>query len=484
MGSNGSRRPFTCAAALLAAIFLWGGCAAPEHAPTSRPSVSPATQPGNSVSLTGSEMPPMYRELLAIDLPTVLRVAGADNLDIRQARERYEAAKGRYESSVEAIFPVIAPGIAYQHLEGVNQNANGTLANANFNNLLPFVAIQWILNPGQVVYDIVASKRRMEASDRQEQAVVLETTRLAASQYYDLVLARARLGVAQQSVAEAEELLRITRLKVQAGTGVPVDELRAQASLAGLQQDVLLALNSFYQSSVALTLTLHLDPVVTLVPQQKQIDQLTLVRADMTIEEMLATALTYRPDLEAARTLVRAAHADTKSTAWGGFGPQVQAGYQFGELQTKIPSKDYVYHAQQKASAAAGFSLGASTFGRIKTASADERSAQIDLQRELDRVRAAVVSAQQNSLTNGKLVPVARQQLDAAQSALHQAQANLKAGTMLTVDVLQAEDSVAQARLQFVDAVVHYNQAQIDLMASLGLLAPDTSVTAAMEPAP
>jgi outer membrane protein TolC len=418
-------------------------------------------------------MQPMYRELLAIDLPTVRRVAAAGNLDIRQARERVLAAKGRYESNVEAIFPVIAPGIAYQHLEGVNQNANGTLTNANFNNLLPFVSVGWILNPGKVVYDIIASKRRMEASEQQEQSVVLETTRLAASQYYDLVLAQARLEVAKKSVSEAEELLRITRLKVKAGTGVHADELRAQASLAGLQQDAILALNHFYQASVALTLTLHLDPVVTLVPHQKQIDQVTLVRDDMDIDQMLTMALTYRPDLEAARTLLRATRADTKSAAWGGFGPQVQGTYQFGELKTEIPSKTYGYQNQQKATAAAGFSLSASTFGQIKTSAANERSAQIDLQREIDRVRAAVVGAQQASITNAKLVPIARQQLEAAQSALELAQANLKAGTMLTVDVLQAEDSAGQARLRFVDAVIHYNQAQIELMASLGLLSTE-----------
>jgi outer membrane protein TolC len=93
-------------------------------------------------------------------------------------------------------------------------------------------------------------------------------------------------------------------------------------------------------------------------------------------------------------------------------------------------------------------------------------------------VRAAVVSAQQNSLTNAKLVPVARQQLDAAQTALALAQTNLRAGTMLTVDVLQAEDTAAQARLRYVDAVIHYNQAQVDLLAALGLLTTDVVAAA------
>src|SRR5437588_2260345 len=328
------------------------GCAAPL-AHRAHPSVAPTTQPSASLPADATPVKPMYRELTAVDLATVVKVARARNLDIRQAIERTRAAKGRYESNVEAVVPVIAPSVAYQHLEGVNQNANGTLAVANFNDFLPAISIQWILNPGRVVYDIVASKRRMEASEHQEESVALETTRLAVIQYYDLVLAQARLSVARQAVGEAEELLRLTRSRVEAGTGLPADELRARADLAARQQDLALALNGFYQASVSLTLTLHLDPLVTLVPQTAQTRQITLVREDLPIDSLLEIAADFRPDLQAARTLLRASKADTGAAAWGGLGPQLQAGYTFGGLQAHLPGKTYSLHEQQKAAVGA-----------------------------------------------------------------------------------------------------------------------------------
>src|SRR5258706_13787977 len=309
---------------ILAALAV--GCATQRNPAPPHPSVAPATQPSASLSIAGADVRPMYHELLAIDLPTALRVAAARNLDIAQARQRVDAARGRYESSVEAVFPVIAPSLAYQHLEGVNQNANGSLTAANFTNFLPAISVQWILNPGRVVYDIIASKRRMEASEQQQGAVEPDTARTAALQYYDLVLAQAQIGVARQAVAQAEELLRITSLKVKSGTGLPTDEFRAQANLGGLQQNVVLALNRVYQNSVALTLTLHLDPLVTLVPRADSVAQTTLVRDDIPVEELLAMAAQYRPDLEAIRTLLRSAEADTGTTIWAGLGPQLQAG--------------------------------------------------------------------------------------------------------------------------------------------------------------
>jgi len=267
----------------------------------------------------------MYRELLAVDLPAVVRVAAARSIDIQQARERVQAARGRYESSVEAVLPVIAPALTYQHLEGANQNASGTLVFTNFNNLLPAITLQWIVNPGRIYYDILASKRRLAASDEQEQSTELETIRTAAVQYYDLMLAQARVAVARKAAGEAEEALRLTRLRVRAGTGLAADEMRARAFLAGRRQDLILAVNNFYQASLALTVTLRLDPLVTLVPSAAQIAQVTLVRDELPVDELLAMAIVYRPDLQAARTLLAAAQADKGAVVWGALGPQLQA---------------------------------------------------------------------------------------------------------------------------------------------------------------
>src|SRR5439155_4450275 len=102
----GRKRRRRAVSAILIFVVI-AGCAAPTHRPMSYRSVAPATQPSASLQLNGAEVKPMYRELLAVDHATVTRIAGARNVDILQARERVEAAKGRYESSVEAIFPVI-----------------------------------------------------------------------------------------------------------------------------------------------------------------------------------------------------------------------------------------------------------------------------------------------------------------------------------------------------------------------------------------
>ncbi len=436
-----------------------------------QPSVAPSGQPAaDALRLDRSQVSPMYREMLAIDLPNVVQVAGLKNIDILQARQRVEASRGELESAAASILPVISPGVAIDHVQGVNSSFTGQLVGANFTTFQPSVLLQFVLNPGRVFYDVIASKKRLLATEQQERFVVMETIRSSVVQYYDLVLAQSRISVAREAVAEAEELLRLTRLRVQAGTGVPADDLRAQANLAGRQQDLAISLNSFNQASISLSSTLYLDPTVTLTPKPDQIAATRLVQENLGIDDMLRIAVQWRPDLESVKTLAAAAGADTKSTFWGGVSPQVQTGYQFSGLASRASGQNFPLQAQQHANASVGWSLSATLFGQLRSAKATAREATLEADRRLEDVRAQVVRSAQDSATNAQLIPIAKQQVEAAEEALSLAQENFGAGTALTVDVLQAEDTLNEARLRYTNAVTSYNQSQVNLLAALGLI--------------
>ncbi len=512
----------------LAPAIIVGACAAPRAImpPADHPSVAPAAQacPGPGLQLDATQVRPMFTELLPIDLPTVIKVSGANNLDIQIAREVVQASRGQLESTVGSLFPALVPTALFEHVEGTVRTAEGKLIGAGFNTFQPSLALEWIINPGRVAYEIVAAKKRLLASHQQEEATFLETIRRSAVQYYDLVLAQARITTANQGVTQAEELLRTTEVRLRAGTGVKADQLRAQARLAERRQELLEALNSFYQNSIALTLTLHLDSSVTLVPNAEEVSPVQLVREDMDIDELLGLCVQFRPDLERLRTLIGAVTADKGAAWWGAFGPQFQASYQYGGItghaENVVPSEGipnnlivnplstngtfstvplangaikegilrgskqwagqddqtYGFHDQQRATAALAWRISVSAFGQLKAASAAERQAIIEAERKLDFVRAEVVSSLQSSATNRQLIATAQEQVAAAQEALRLTQANFRIGTMTTLDVLQADDALTSANLRFASAVVRFNQSQINLLAALGLLT-ESSIT-------
>jgi outer membrane protein TolC len=498
------------------------GCAGPRitRSGSGAPNVAPTSQPTSvaPLRLETSEIKPLYREILAIDLPAAIRAAMADNLDIQRARQEVEASRGRLESSIGGAFPAVVPSAVFQHVEGTTANSQGQLVGAGFSTFQPSVAVQWITNPGHVVYQIIAARKQLSASEHQEDAVIIETLRLAAVQYYELVLAQTRVATASQAVVEAAELLRINQTRLRTGSGVPADVLRAEAQLAAFQQDLLIGIDAFYQASVALAVTLRLDSSVTLVPRISELPATTLVRADLSLDELLGLAAMYRPDLKSVRELVQAAVADRGATWWGAFGPQFQVGYQIGGITghaaDAVPAqgipgnlivnplsttgsfnpnpmvngvikegimrlsaraahshdKTYAFSEQQQFGADAAWRLSLSAFGDLRTATAVERQTIVDAERQLDLVRAQVVGDLQNSKTSYALIGLAEQQVRAAEESLRLTQANLQAGTMTTLDVLQAEDAATQARLRRAEAVVRYNQAQVNLLAALGLL--------------
>jgi outer membrane protein TolC len=437
-----------------------------------RPSVTPLARPTASLQVDASQIRPMYdRRMFAVDLPTVVRVAMARNIDIKESQQRIEASRGALEANVGMIFPSVTPNVTALGIRGAVSTPAGFTVQS-FNHIFPLTAaVQWVINPGQVVYDIIASKRRLNASEEQDEAVILETTRVAAVQYYDVVLAQAQVAVARRAIQEGEELLRIERVRFMAGTGLPADSLRAEAALSARQQNFLAALNGFYNASVALTVTLHLDPTVMLVPKAGSMRDIMLVRENIPIDDMLVTAVYYRPDLRAVRDLVAAADADTGSTIWGGLGPQVAAARVFGPKPPAhiLPDTEY---RQPQYIASGGFNWSLATFGRIKTAAANAKIAGLNLDRELDLVQSAVVTAHQASITAKQIIPVAQKEINSSEEALRLTQENRENGTGLTIDVLLAQDTADQARLHYATAVVRYNQAEVNLLAALGILDP------------
>ena len=472
-------RPTAIEVFALAALALMG-CAThePVTAMPAHPDLAPQAQArrADAIALDASTIKPMHQELLAIDLPTIVRVAAADNIAIRQARLDVDASRGRLDSRIGSAFPALAPTALFEIVDGNVRATQGNIVDVGFKTFHLFLAVEWVINPGRVYYEIVAAKKRLAASEHQERTVTIQTLHDAVNQYYDLALAQAQVAVAEKSLDEAKELLRINELRLRTGVGVPADKLRAEANLAERQQDLLNAMNRFYRASVALAVTLRLDAAVTLIPKVSELRRTTLVRDDLTIDDLAGLAMRFRPDLQGIRSVVEAVGADRGSAWWGGFGPQFQTVYLIGGIEghdvqnvESIENRTGFNH-QQRFVVGSGLRLSAATFGNLRTADAVIEQTVLEAERVQEEVKSQVVTALQNSRTTYQLIDLAWQQVQAAQEALRLTQTNLTAGTMTTLDVLQSEDALARARLRHTGAVVGYNQSQVDLLTALGLI--------------
>ena len=189
--------------------LLWSGCKTPPPAALApeRPDVAPLSPraPEIQLALDAAPIRPMVQELLSIDLSTAVRIARADNLDILQAQRQTDVARAQLKGARAAVLPRLVPSLLFQDVEGTVQATRGNLVGVGFSTFEPTLALQWIINPGKVYYDILAAKKQLLGSEFREQAILSETLRRTATQYYELALAQAQIAAARQAVLEAED---------------------------------------------------------------------------------------------------------------------------------------------------------------------------------------------------------------------------------------------------------------------------------------
>ena len=130
-----------------------------------------------------------------IDLPTALRLANAQNLDIQIARERLNEAKANHESAVELFLPWISPGAAYRRHENRIQAVDGAMLDADKQSYAVGGTLTAQVELGDAVYKSLTVKQLVNAADHALEAQRQDSTLGAAQGYYDLAKAKAIVDV-------------------------------------------------------------------------------------------------------------------------------------------------------------------------------------------------------------------------------------------------------------------------------------------------
>src|SRR4051794_14031407 len=93
----------------------------------------------------------------SIDLPTALRLAGAQNLDVQIAREKLTEARVAEEQARQQFYPWIAPGITYRRHEGQIQDVSGNMFRADKQSYNVGASVVAQLDLGDAIYKTLAA---------------------------------------------------------------------------------------------------------------------------------------------------------------------------------------------------------------------------------------------------------------------------------------------------------------------------------------
>jgi outer membrane protein TolC len=286
---------------------------------------------------------------------------------------------------------------------------------------------------------------------------------LAIGNAYLLVTAdAARIDTATAQVMTAQAIYDQANDQVSAGTSPDIDALRAKVQLQTREQQLIQARNNFAIQKLVLARAIGLAPGQEFDLTDKSPYQ---PFAGIALEEALMRAYASRADYQAAMADVRAAEYSRKA-AGAGYLPSVAFNADYGVGGANPSTASQVFDA--RGTLVIPIFQGRTVHGDILQADARLTQSREQLESLRAQVDADVRTALFNLQSSSDLVTVARSNMDLAQESLTQSTDRFSAGVTDTVEVVQAQETVAAANEQYIESLYNFNLSKLSLARSLG----------------
>ncbi len=433
-----------------------------------------------------------------IDLASALRLAGVDNPQIRLARERVREAVALRQLAAAQFLPDLNMGGNFDHHLGPLQQSSGQILKVDRDSLymglgagavsagtVPIPGIMWSANVSDVWFGNLVSKQIVRQRGFDSEAVKNDTLLRVASAYLELLRAVGKQAAAQLTRDEAREVARVTKDFAKTGKGRQSDADRAATEYEQRQADVAQAEGDVQIASARLCQLLRLDPAFRLTPMEQHIAPSSLVPEPIPLAELLAIAITQRPELRAHQAAIRAALLELRHQKLLPFSPTVLVGYSWGDFgggsnliaETGAQPRFGTFGNREDLDVMMYWSarnLGVGNLASIRFSKSQLRQSELRELETLDRIRAEVAAAQARVLARFAQIEPYEKAIQSSQAAYKQDLQRIVNGEGLPIELEKSLSLLGRSRFAYLDAIVDYNRAQFELYVALGQPPADT----------
>jgi outer membrane protein TolC len=317
-------------------------------------------------------------------------------------------------------------------------------------------------------------------------ATTNDTLLATALAYLDLLRATQQLRIAEETRKQAAELADLTDSFARTGQGPQADADRLETELTGRRIEVARAREQARVASARLAELLSFDPSLEIRPQEPTIVPVDLVSQELPTAELVATGLTNRPELAAARSLVCEAVNRYRREKYAPLMPSVLLGISQSGFGGGLGSNIDNYRGRFDFDAVVWWELR--NFGFGERARRDEVSAGYDQAVAnkvslLDRVAREVVEADTQVRARRGQIDIAESGVRSATVSYQRNLARIRQGQGLPIEALQSLQALDTAQREYLRSLADYNEAQFQLQRALGwpiqTLVPAEEITSA-----
>jgi outer membrane protein TolC len=469
--------------------------ARPLGPPTEQDSIRSAEEARNIVTPPATPPSILASEIRPIDLMSALRLANVENPELNIARARILEAAAMRQLAAAYFLPSINPGVSYDSHSGVLQQSNGNIlavnrssvyvgagANAVAAGTVSIPGVYYFGNAGFGIYAFLASRQVVREREFETLAVRNQMLLQVATAYSELLRAEGRRAARIQARDESREIARLTAAYARTGQGRVADANRAASVLARWEASIQAAEAEILTASARLCQLVNLDPSIRLHPTDAVVVPQPIVPDPMPMSELIALGLLRRPELTAQRAAIEAALLTLGGAKILPFSPTFMLGFSaggegggsnlvrpiFGGFSGREDLDAIAYWTLQN--------LGLGNVAMIRGADARVKINQFQQVELLNMVRADVAEAYarsharyaqigtyEDAVRSGYLS--FKQDLDRTRMMLVEGP---KGRDVLPIELLNSFELLADARLDYLDAIVDYNEAQFAMYVALG----------------
>ena len=430
--------------------------------------------PGQASALTGSvPSGPASNEVLRLAARDAISRALRYNLAITESSENARIARGQRLLALSKLLPQVSGGLS-ENVDQLNLSTFGLQGIPGVPKIVgPFSYTSVEAAASQTLFSFESIQRFRSARTAEQaeqlsyQDILDAVTLTVGSAYLQVIESDSRIQAQEAQVRNARALYDQALDEVQAGTAPRIEATRTEVQLHTEEYNLSVARNHFQVAKLTLGRAIGLP----LGQEFELADQLPYSDINPpTVEDALNVAYKSRSDFRSALDSEKSA-AQTLSATRSERYPVVAVNGDYGDIGPTLGRShgDFTFQA--------GISVPIFTGGRIKgevtQAEAELRQRKAEAENIRGQVDYDVRTAFLNLSAAKEQVTVAKQNVDLANENLARSKDRFTSGVTDSVEVVQAEQSLASANDQYITSLYNHNLAKLSLARALGVARTD-----------
>jgi outer membrane protein len=377
----------------------------------------------------------------------VVRIALSSHPRFAAARSNVEAAEEAELSTRGRLLPSVHLSEDAQHYDSpFALPFGGQSFTAREQNTSTFVASasQPVLGLLKLVEAYRADRSSAEAAQAGLKAAELRAREALQIEYLRLFEAKAMEQIAHASEHELGEEVTMTEAKVKAGSATNADLLRVQVARENARHRAIVANTEAVTARAALLSAIGADPEDPTIDFAEPTSLLRASEKKPSAAEARSLALERRPEIAEGLLLSEAASHRSKAARWAML-PDVNVDAAYMRVDGQVfapPNSAYV-----GISAKWPIWEWGATYHAALAAKARAHAAESDLENERREIVQEVTARRAQLDASSSAVTLAERIIVSAEEAYRVTQALVRAGAATTTDLLQAEATLTEARL-------------------------------------